>query len=138
MNTKIQKNISDTVSLVLDCFYGPLMEVIAATDNLTAKQLGLLGAISRSPVSSLTMTDVARLTGNSTAAATGMVDRFEKLGYATRSHSTDDRRKVMVQLTQRGLSMTEKIARALFDHLYEKAVDAGDGVDGDAELAQRP
>src|SRR5688500_7413418 len=47
----------------------------------------------------LTMTDIARKMGHSTAAATGLVDRLEKLGYVERMHAADDRRKVLVKIT---------------------------------------
>ena len=49
----------------------------------------------------LTMTSIANKMGHSTAAATGLVDRLEKLGYVQRLHASDDRRKVMVQITRK-------------------------------------
>lgn len=52
-----------------------------------------------------TMTDVARWFHHSTAAATGLVDRLEKLGYVERTHSVDDRRKVVAKITQKGLEL---------------------------------
>lgn len=47
----------------------------------------------------MTMTDIAKRMGHSTAAATGLVDRLESLGYVKREHSTDDRRKILVRTT---------------------------------------
>jgi DNA-binding MarR family transcriptional regulator len=56
----------------------------------------------------LTMTDVAKKMGHSTAAATGLVDRIEKLGYVERTHASEDRRKIMVRITSKG---TETVSR---------------------------
>jgi DNA-binding MarR family transcriptional regulator len=46
---------------------------------------------------------------HSTAAATGLVDRLEKLGYMERTHAIDDRRKVMVRVTSKGLDLVSRI-----------------------------
>ncbi|MGE9267696.1 MAG: MarR family winged helix-turn-helix transcriptional regulator [Verrucomicrobiales bacterium] len=50
----------------------------------------------------LTMSDIAQKMGHSTAAATGLVDRLEKLGYVERVHAAEDRRKIMVRITNEG------------------------------------
>ena len=55
------------------------------------------------------MTDIARKMGHSTAAATGLVDRLEKLGYMERTHAIDDRRKVLVRITSRGLELVSRL-----------------------------
>jgi DNA-binding MarR family transcriptional regulator len=47
--------------------------------------------------------------GHSTAAATGLVDRLEKLGYMERTHAIDDRRKVLVRITSRGLELVSRL-----------------------------
>ncbi len=57
----------------------------------------------------LTMTDIANKMGHSTAAATGLVDRLEKLGYVERVHAAEDRRKVMVQITKKGQQMVSRL-----------------------------
>jgi DNA-binding MarR family transcriptional regulator len=57
----------------------------------------------------LTMTDISKKMGHSTAAATGLVDRLEKLGYVQRLHASDDRRKVMVQITRKGIDLVERM-----------------------------
>jgi DNA-binding MarR family transcriptional regulator len=55
------------------------------------------------------MTDIARKMGHSTAAATGLVDRLEKLGYMERTHAIDDRRKVLVRITSQGLQLVSRL-----------------------------
>jgi DNA-binding MarR family transcriptional regulator len=57
----------------------------------------------------LTMTEISKTVGHSTAAATGLVDRLEKLGYVQRLHASDDRRKVMVQVTRKALDLINEV-----------------------------
>ena len=76
-------------------------------DNISFAQFFLLGYLATSP--ELTMTDIARKMGHSTAEATGLVDRLEKLGYMERTHAIDDRRKVLVRITSRGLELVSRL-----------------------------
>ncbi len=46
---------------------------------------------------------------HSTAAATGLVDRLENLGYVHRTHALNDRRKVLVKITKKGAELVEHI-----------------------------
>lgn len=57
----------------------------------------------------LTMSDIAKKMGHSTAAATGLVDRLEKLAYVERIHAAEDRRKIMVRITGRGVDLVSKM-----------------------------
>ena len=65
----------------------------------------------------LTMSDIAKKMGHSTAAATGLVDRLEKLGYVDRGHAAEDRRKIMVRLTRKGNEMVAKMRREIASDL---------------------
>jgi DNA-binding MarR family transcriptional regulator len=56
----------------------------------------------------LTMTDIAKKMGHSTAATTGLVDKLEKLGYVERVHAIEDRRKIMVRITAKGVDFIAK------------------------------
>jgi DNA-binding MarR family transcriptional regulator len=76
-------------------------------DNISFAQFFLLSYLATSP--ELTMTDIARKMGHSTAAATGLVDRLEKLGYMERTHAIDDRRKVLVRITSRGIELVARL-----------------------------
>ena len=71
----------------------------------------------------LTMSDIAKKMGHSTAAATGLVDRLEKLGYVERVHAAEDRRKIMVRITLKGTElvahMRKEIATNLADVMSE-------------------
>ena len=81
----------------------------------------------------LTMSDIAKKMGHSTAAATGLVDRIEKLGYVERVHAAEDRRKIMVRITQKGMElvarMRREIASGLSDVMSEMDEEEADTVD---------
>jgi DNA-binding MarR family transcriptional regulator len=85
--------------------------------NVSYAQFFLLGYLSSEQ--QLTMTDISRKMGHSTAAATGLVDRLEKLGYVQRLHAADDRRKVMVQITPKG----QQLVQQLRDNLASNVAD---------------
>ena len=57
----------------------------------------------------LTMSDIAKKMGHSTAAATGLVDRLEKLSYVERMHAAEDRHKIMVRITAKGIELVSKM-----------------------------
>jgi DNA-binding MarR family transcriptional regulator len=72
----------------------------------------------------LTMTDVADRMRHTTAAATGIVDRLEKLGYAKRGNAPKDRRKILVHITTKGKELVHQVREdmvknlvGLMDHL---------------------
>lgn len=75
--------------------------------SISYAQFFLLGYLAKEDY--LTMTDISKKMGHSTAAATGLVDRLEKLGYVQRLHAADDRRKVMVQITRKGMELVERM-----------------------------
>lgn len=85
--------------------------------NVSYAQFFLLGYLASEP--RLTMTDISRKMGHSTAAATGLVDRLERLGYVQRVHAAEDRRKVMVQITPKG----QQLVQELRDNLASTVAD---------------
>ncbi|MBB5031055.1 MarR family transcriptional regulator [Prosthecobacter vanneervenii] len=87
-------------------------------DNISFAQFFLLSYLATSK--ELTMTDIARKMGHSTAAATGLVDRLEKLGLMERTHAVDDRRKVLVRITSRGIELVTRLR----DELQNQIADA--------------
>ena len=86
-------------------------------DNISFAQFFLLSYLASSK--DLTMTDIARKMSHSTAAATGLVDRLEKLGYMERTHAIDDRRKVMVRVTSKGLELVSRLRDELQSQIAE-------------------
>ena len=94
--------------------------------HVSYAQFFLLGYLANEDY--LTMTDIANKMGHSTAAATGLVDRLEKLGYVQRLHAADDRRKVMVQITRKGIELVDKMR----DDIVEDLVDVMAELDAEA------
>ena len=80
-------------------------------DNISFAQFFLLSFLATAK--EITMTDIARKMGHSTAAATGLVDRLEKLGYMERTHAVDDRRKVLVRVTPKGVDLVARLRTEL-------------------------
>jgi len=76
---------------------------------------------------------IAKKMGHSTAAATGLVDRLEKLSYVERVHAAEDRRKIMVRITQKGAELVARmrgeIASNLSDIMSDMDEDEADTVD---------
>jgi DNA-binding MarR family transcriptional regulator len=91
-------------------------------DNISFAQFFLLGHLSSSQ--EMTMTDIAKKMGHSTAAATGLVDRLEKLGYMECIHAIDDRRKVMVRITPSGNELITRLRGELENQIASAMQDA--------------
>ena len=94
--------------------------------NVSFGQFFLLGYLAKEDY--LTMTDISKKMGHSTAAATGLVDRLEKLGYVQRLHASDDRRKVMVQITRKGIDLVDKMREDIVENLVEVMAEMDTGV----------
>ena len=65
----------------------------------------------------LTMSHTARLMKHTTAAATGLVDRLEKLALVSRKQGPNDRRKVMVHITEKGQALVQEIRQDMIQNL---------------------
>ena len=65
------------------------------------------------------MSDIAKKMGHSTAAATGLVDRLEKLSYVERVHAAEDRRKIMVRITSQGTELVSKMRGEIATNLSD-------------------
>src|ERR1700732_288835 len=83
--------------------------------SVSFPQYFLLGYLDTQEV--ITMSGIASKMGHTTAAATGLVDRLEKLGYVERSHALDDRRKVMVKITEKGSGLVAEIRRDMVNKI---------------------
>ncbi|MEI8039522.1 MAG: MarR family transcriptional regulator [Verrucomicrobiota bacterium] len=83
--------------------------------NISFPQFFLLTYLSSEEY--LTMSDIAKKMGHSTAAATGLVDRLEKLAYVERLHASEDRRKIMVRITTKGIELVAKMRSEIANDL---------------------
>lgn len=101
-----------------------LSQAVAGRLGLSPTDLETMEILSAGPV---TAGRLAELTGLTTGAITGVVDRLERAGYVRRERDTDDRRRVIVRLlperARRLERMFEPVARAMAD-LHGRYSDA--------------
>jgi DNA-binding MarR family transcriptional regulator len=71
------------------------------------------------------MSAIAKKMGHSTAAATGLVDRLEKLNFVERVHAAEDRRKIMVRITNDG----NEIVATMRGHIATELADLMEDLD---------
>ncbi len=100
------ERLADIIMVMQRCFVQHLSEELSR-GQVSFPQFFLLGHISSSEV--LSMTEIAERMSHTTAAATGLVDRLENLGYVQRTHASDDRRKVLVRITPKGTDLVGRI-----------------------------
>jgi DNA-binding MarR family transcriptional regulator len=85
-----------------------------AFDNLAAERLGVnrtdlhsLNTIENA--GGLTAGELAKETGLTTGAVTGVIDRLERAGYARRVPDPEDRRRVKVEVTSKFYARADKL-----------------------------
>src|SRR3989442_8710254 len=88
-----------------------------APGNVSFPQFFLLAYLDRKEV--LTMSEIAKKMGHTTAAASGLVERLENLRYGVRSAARDDRRKVMVCITPKGSALVRRIREEIVGNLVK-------------------
>ena len=93
-------------------------EAIARKAGLSGADHKYLGLILRHR--ELTAGDISRLTGLTTGAVTGLIDRLEKKKLLKRAFSRDDRRKVII-IPNAENSM--KLLQPVFSELQQKTAD---------------
>jgi DNA-binding MarR family transcriptional regulator len=98
------------------CFVLHLCKELAP-GNVSFPQFFLLAALDQKEV--LTMSAIAQKMGHTTAAASGLVDRLENLGYVVRSSAREDRRKVMVCITEKGSALVRRIREEMVGNLMK-------------------
>ena len=106
------KKLAEIITTLQRCFLMNLSRELSR-GNVSFPQYFLLGFLSQQR--HLTMSEIAHKMGHTTAAATGLVDRLENLGYAQRSHGSDDRRKIMVEITESGLALVGRIREEMIE-----------------------
>lgn len=82
----------------------------AGENRLSLRQLSALTMIESEKT---TLGDVARRLMVTPAVVTGLIDRLEKRGYVRRINSTDDRRRVLLALTDEGRAAAESVSSQL-------------------------
>ena len=98
------------------CFVLHLCKQLAP-GNVSFPQFFLLAALDQKEI--LTMSAIAQKMGHTTAAASGLVDRLENLGYVVRSSAPEDRRKVMVCITEKGSALVRRIREEMVGNVMK-------------------
>lgn len=86
----------------------------AGDSRLSLRQLSALTMIESEKT---TLGDVARKLMVTPAVVTGLIDRLEKRGYVRRINSTDDRRRVLLALTDEGRAAAESVSNQLQEEM---------------------
>lgn len=100
------EELADIILVLHRCFLQNLSQELGK-NTVSFPQFFLLGYLSQTP--KLAMSGIAEKMGHTTAAATGLVDRLEKMGYVDRNHSDEDRRVVNVRITKKGTGLVQGI-----------------------------
>jgi DNA-binding MarR family transcriptional regulator len=110
------ERLADIFTVLQRCFLLRLSQDLAK-GNVSFPQYLLLGFLTQQ--GKLTMSHIAQRMGHTTAAATGLVDRLEKLGLVERVHDREDRRKVFVEPTPEGGALVASIRDDMVDNLLK-------------------
>jgi len=86
----------------------------AGEERLSLRQLSALTMIESEQT---TLGDVARRLMVTPAVVTGLIDRLERRGYVRRVNSTDDRRRVLLALTDEGRAAAESVSSSLREEI---------------------
>lgn len=108
------EKLADIFTVLQRCFLLNLSKELAR-GKVSFPQYFLLGFLALQK--HFTMSEIAAKMGHTTAAATGLVDRLERLGYVRRAHASEDRRKIDVHITPAGLSLVAQIREDMVTNL---------------------
>jgi len=106
--------LADIVIVLQRCFILNLSKELAK-GQISFPQYFLMQYLEQQ--GTLTMSQIAEKMGHTTAAATGLVDRLEGLGYVSRRHDNVDRRKVLVRITKGGSGLVAKVREDVVGNL---------------------
>ena len=110
------ERLADIVTSLQRCFILRLSKELARGD-ISFPQYCLLGFLAQQ--NELSMSELAQKMGHTTAAATGLVDRLERLGHVKRVHASDDRRKILVQITPSGTELVAAVRDDMVGNLLK-------------------
>jgi DNA-binding MarR family transcriptional regulator len=108
--------LADIITTLQRCFILQLSKELGRGD-VSFPQYCLLGFLAQQ--NELSMSEIAQRMGHTTAAATGLVDRLEKLAHVKRVHAKDDRRKILVQITASGSALVTAVRDDMVGNLLK-------------------
>src|SRR5438046_3261154 len=110
------ERLSHIVLEMQRCFVLHLCKELAP-GGVSFPQFFLLAALDHKEV--LTMSEIAQKMGHTTAAASGLVARLENLNYVVRSSAREDRRKVLVCITEKGSALVRRIREEMVGNVMK-------------------
>jgi DNA-binding MarR family transcriptional regulator len=110
------ERLSHIIPEMQRCFVLRLCKQLAP-GNVSFPQFFLLAYLDRKEV--LSMSEIAKKMGHTTAAASGLVARLENFRYVIRSGARDDRRKVMVCITPKGSALVRRIREEMVGNIMK-------------------
>jgi DNA-binding MarR family transcriptional regulator len=110
------ERLAEIFTVLQRCFILKLSKQLTR-GNVSFSQYCLLGFLREEK--QLSMSEIAQRMGHTTAAATGLVDRLEKLGHVQRTHGKDDRRKILVQITASGAALVAEVRDDMVSNLLK-------------------
>lgn len=116
---ELRQDAEQLANIILEmqrCFVLHLCKELAP-GNVSFPQFFLLAALDQKEV--LTMSAIAQKMGHTTAAASGLVARLENLGYVVRAVAREDRRKVLVCITEKGTALVRRIREEMVGNLMK-------------------
>lgn len=108
------ERLADLIMVLQRCFMQRLSEHLVH-GQVSFPQYFLLAHVSSE--GAMSMSQIADKMNHSTAAATGLVDRLENLGYLSRQPARDDRRKVFAEITPKGRDLVTQIREDIVKNL---------------------
>ncbi len=102
---------------------GEQLEAVAVDHGIAFGDYLVLGVIRRSPNGRCAPSDVCETLHRTSGGMTLTLDRLQDAGWLRREPDPDDRRKIVLTLTNTGRSLAKSVNAAL--HEWEDAVVAG-------------
>jgi DNA-binding MarR family transcriptional regulator len=100
------ERLAEIFTILQRCFLQNLSKELSR-GNVSFPQYFLLGFLTQQ--SHLTMREVSKKMGHTMAASTGLVDRMERMELVSRTHDTEDRRRICVRITPKGTALVEQV-----------------------------
>lgn len=94
--------------------------------GLSLSEVDVLGAIARAERTALTCSEIAAATLITKGGITGILDRLETRRLVERAPSRDDRRSIMIQLTEKGVDVCHDLFSKLArnnEEIFAKALN---------------
>jgi DNA-binding MarR family transcriptional regulator len=98
-----------------------LVDSITAPEGISTADYLVLGVLRRSPGHRTSPSLICDVLGRSTGGMSLTLDRLEAAGWVVRTQDRSDRRRVIVQLSPRGLELSTRINDAL--HAWETGLE---------------